>query len=420
MNTNFSNLILLLLTCDLLAAPMPIELGRQEERIEPEYVISIDAGSTGSRMFIYEYTKSFGRRIPQIRIAEGVAGDPNTAWIKKVTPGLGSFAGDEAGAAAYMEDLLAFAYEKLGEKVFGNSIPVLFEATGGFRRLSEAHQTELLEIVRRSLEASLFEAASVNVIDGQREGIYGWLGINYLLNNLSHESQKKTVGLFEMGGHSLQVTFEPNEDLKDHGVKLQIGPHDYTLYSHSYPGYGESTARESWSTAVCEISDRSIRSDFDECRDHILQSLEAKHHIDAHGGLDGVYQPEIRGNIVGVDNIAETAKFLPLGAFSNDELVVAGREICRMAPNVLKENFPRKSEQDIDRACFDAAYISAIMTGYGEHSHFRGLGLEDKAEVVHGIEFINDKPISWTIGSVLYYLTQPQAEGESQDEDTEL
>lgn len=144
----------------------------------------------------------------------------------------------------------------------------------------------------------------------------------------------------------------------------------------------------------------------------ILEKLEAKHHIDAHGGLDGVYQPKIHGKIVGVDNVAETAKFLPLGPFSDDELVTVGKDICSMTPEILKKNFPRKSEKDIDRACFDAAYISAIMTGYGEHSHFRGLGLQDKAEVVHGIEFINDKPITWTIGSALYYLTQPEAEVE--------
>jgi len=132
-----------------------------------------------------------------------------------------------------------------------------------------------------------------------------------------------------------------------------------------------------------------------------------EHHADTPAGLNGQFQPEFNGNdFVGTDNIAEVAKFLPLGPFSNGALIEKGEEICSLSIRSLSKDYPRKSLHDLDRACFDAAYISAIMSGYNTEHPYQGLGLEDEAKIVHGIEFINDKPINWTLGSALYFLLE--------------
>ena len=82
-----------------------------------------------------------------------------------------------------------------------------------------------------------------------------WVTVNYILGNIvpgkSSTSRPPTAAVFDLGGGSTQIVFEPTfaePHLKvpegDHKYDLQFGNNHYTLYQHSHLGYGLNVARE--------------------------------------------------------------------------------------------------------------------------------------------------------------------------------
>ena len=60
---------------------------------------------------------------------------------------------------------------------------------------------------------SSFTVEKVMTISGKYEGLYAWLGINYLLDKFDSGNQK--VGIVEMGGASPQIAYTPDEAFDD-------------------------------------------------------------------------------------------------------------------------------------------------------------------------------------------------------------
>ena len=85
-------------------------------------------------------------------------------------------------------------------------------------------------------------------------GVYAWITANYLLDNIGVGSQSTdTIAVMDLGGASTQIVFEPSfpsdasQDLVEgeHKYSLKFGGKDFTLYQHSYLGYGLMRARRS-------------------------------------------------------------------------------------------------------------------------------------------------------------------------------
>ncbi len=87
-------------------------------------------------------------------------------------------------------------------------------------------------------------------MDGSDEGVYAWITTNYLLDNIGAPEHHDTAAVFDLGGGSTQIVFEPNykglahggmpEKLAegDHKYDLDFGGRHFTLYQHSHLGYG--------------------------------------------------------------------------------------------------------------------------------------------------------------------------------------
>ena len=79
----------------------------QVVREGPQYAVLFDAGSTGTRVHVFQYT---------LPAAAGQYADVQLpSQQHRVTPGLSSFAPDGEGVPASLEQLIEFAKQQVGE-----------------------------------------------------------------------------------------------------------------------------------------------------------------------------------------------------------------------------------------------------------------------------------------------------------------
>ncbi|SCW00174.1 LAFE_0B11078g1_1 [Lachancea fermentati] len=218
---------------------------------EHQFVVMIDAGSTGSRVHVYEFD---------------VCTQPPTLLdetFEKVTPGLSHFDIDAVGAAKSLDGLLDTAVKKIPLKLRGCS-PVAVKATAGLRKLGEEKSEAILKAVRKHLEEDypfpVVEEDGISVMSGEEEGVYAWITTNFLLGNIGAGEKLPTSAIFDLGGGSTQIVFEPsfppNERMieGEHKYDLDFGEAKYTLYQYSHLGYGLMEARNSVNAAILETA----------------------------------------------------------------------------------------------------------------------------------------------------------------------
>ncbi|KAM3164260.1 Guanosine-diphosphatase [Lachancea thermotolerans] len=226
---------------------------------EHQYVVMIDAGSTGSRVHIYEFDMCTK---PPTLLHE---------TFEMLKPGLSSYGSDPAGAAQSLDKLLDLAVEVIPEKRRKCS-PVAVKATAGLRKLGDEKSAKILEAVRAHLEKDypfpVVENGAV-VMTGDEEGVYAWITANYLLGNIAGGEKVPTAATFDLGGGSTQIVFEPafppNEKMieGEHKYPLQFGDEKYTLYQFSHLGYGLMEGRNKVNSLLVEnaIKDKKISKD---------------------------------------------------------------------------------------------------------------------------------------------------------------
>ncbi|WVR05350.1 hypothetical protein IAU60_002364 [Kwoniella sp. DSM 27419] len=210
-----------------------------------QYALTIDAGSTGSRIHVYKFNNC------------GPSPQLEYETFKMLNPGLSAFARDPTAAAASLDPLLEEAYRVVPEEL-RKCTPVEVKATAGLRLLGTQESVAILDEVRNRLETNFDFVVNgekaVEIMDGKDEGVYAWITANYLLNKIGEGAESDdTLAVMDLGGASTQIVFEPtfaadsNQQLVEgeHKYSLTFGGKDFTLYQHSYLGYGLMRARRS-------------------------------------------------------------------------------------------------------------------------------------------------------------------------------
>ncbi|KAK7516385.1 nucleoside phosphatase GDA1/CD39 [Phyllosticta citriasiana] len=219
-----------------------------------QYALMIDAGSTGSRIHVYRFNNCGPTPELEDEIFEQTAKKPGGS-------GLSSYKSDAEGAAKSLDPLMEVAVKNVPEKLHGCT-PVAVKATAGLRKLGPEMSDKILAAVRERLETQYpfpvlaADKGGVEVMDGTDEGVYAWITTNYLLGKIGGPDKTPTAAVFDLGGGSTQIVFEPTfKEAKDGGMpekladgdhkyELSFGGRDFTLYQHSYLGYGLMAARE--------------------------------------------------------------------------------------------------------------------------------------------------------------------------------
>ncbi|BBN00106.1 apyrase [Marchantia polymorpha subsp. ruderalis] len=207
--------------------------------------IVFDAGSSGSRVHVFAFDTS----MDLIPFEDG-----SMEIFLQSKPGLSNYSGRPEEAAKSLNVLLDPALEAVPRSSWSET-PVLLGATAGLRLLPGENSENILEQVRSLLGNTglKFKDEWVSILNGAKEGTYQWVTVNYLLGNLG-KSFDKTVGVVDLGGGSVQMSYaiseetaktapKPQSGVDSYVVKLNLLGQTYYLYVYSYLRYGLQAVR---------------------------------------------------------------------------------------------------------------------------------------------------------------------------------
>lgn len=220
----------------------------------PEYFVILDCGSTGTRVFVYEWSivqRLDNRSLPFILRSIPQGPEKKTATLNgrayrrmETEPGFGKLVHNESGLKAAIKPLLHWAEQQIPKHAHKRTSLFLY-ATAGVRKLPKSDSKWLLEKAWSILKHSSFlcQREWVKIITGMEEAYFGWIALNYHMGMLGSSPAKETYGALDLGGSSLQVTFESGNPI--HGetsIDLSIGDVNHHLSAYSLSGYGLNDA----------------------------------------------------------------------------------------------------------------------------------------------------------------------------------
>lgn len=227
-----------------------------------QYALMIDAGSQGSRIHVYRFNNCGPTPELENEVFEQTE-------KRQGGSGLSSYKEDAEGAAKSLDPLMQVALKSVPEE-YRSCSPIAVKATAGLRMLGNEMSMKILEAVRTRLETVYpfpvvsREKGGVEIMDGSDEGVYAWITTNYLLGKIGGPDETPTAAIFDLGGGSTQIVFQPTypkspsggmpEHLAegDHRYDLEFGGRHFELYQHSHLGYGLMAAREAVHKAIVE------------------------------------------------------------------------------------------------------------------------------------------------------------------------
>ncbi|ORX61332.1 hypothetical protein DM01DRAFT_1404151 [Hesseltinella vesiculosa] len=228
------------------------------------YGVIIDAGSSGSRVYVYSWkdneylrdtNESLKGAIPMVERAD----KNGLKWTTRQEPGISTYGSRPSEIGEHLQDLLTFALEVVPPQQQA-ATPIYLMATAGVRLLPDNEQQALMAATCKHIQTNtpffISDCEShIKTIPGEIEGVYGWVAVNYLMGGFDlarAEEKKHTFGFLDMGGASAQIAFEPDHHQKEEhssdltkihlrtldGVSL-----DYEVFVTTFLGYGSNQAR---------------------------------------------------------------------------------------------------------------------------------------------------------------------------------
>ena len=405
-----------------------------------DFAIVIDAGSTGSRAFIFEFTLNENG----VRKVIGTKG-------MKVTPGLSSFGDNPQKAISYFEPLLIDCTTFI-PKSKRESTKVFIKGTAGMRLLEDKKQEQIWNDLVNGLKDHpdipfKILRSNLGTIDGHSEAYYAVLSSNYIAGsidgNLKRIPNVEMVGALDMGGSSTQLIFhtdtKPNEPVNskdfwshswlNYGVEVMRDRiHDYLINHYenatannrvkladniilknpcTFKGYeflsGQYIIRGYGDGIQCvEIIKKIIWTDYDE-----------KCNIGKSCSVDDIAHPEIKGHFYGMSvyfYALDCIRQLGPETLHNwpnptiNELETAAHKFCEFEWSTVESTMipsPHKFTRDdqIVNRCLEGLYLVTLLEyGFG----FDG----DARDITLALE-IEGHEVEWTLGFALSEVNLP-------------
>lgn len=350
------------------------------------YNIYIDAGSTGSRIHLFQ-SDTVANAVPVI----------TDLFNESVSPGLSSFVTNPQNAGDSLKPLLDDVSSQLKQRGISAVVPVNVYATAGMRLLPIDQQTPIYADVTAFIKNnySLIAPGDIKTITGKMEGLYAWLDVNYLAENF--QNHQATVGSLDLGGASTQLALETNDTTKPlDETSLSINGQAYRVFSISFLGLGQDQARGAignyLSAPACYPHSYSMGGttvgnySFNSCRTN-YESVLVKQ------GISRQLVNLADAKFIAFSGIYYTYKFFQPSLIADRKAYdTAISSVCAQSWEQLQKNYPSESVAYLSAYCANGAYVDDLL--------YQTYHLND-AQLTFSNK-INGKSIDWALGAALY------------------
>lgn len=216
---------------------------------QSQYVAVIDAGSSGSRIYLYQ--------------GEATSSSVNVTTLLEFAPkggsGLSSYqatptVAGEQGIQPLLNELDTFL---AAHNIAHTEVPVYVMATAGMRNVEQAVArvaASIYDSVTTAITADGYATPEVGTIPGSREALYAWTDANYnhgvfaggtagTSTSAASAPAKSPIGIVEVGGASSQIAFTTTAS-GPNVTSVKIAGKDYRVFDASYLGLGQNDARQ--------------------------------------------------------------------------------------------------------------------------------------------------------------------------------
>ncbi|KAL6729817.1 hypothetical protein Aduo_000836 [Ancylostoma duodenale] len=425
----------------------------EDDTNEKSYGVIMDAGSTGTRLFLYTWTSHSDKELISITPALDHLNNP---VVKKVYPGLSTFQDNPHKAAEYVKPLLDYASQFIPHEKLPYT-PVFLLATAGMRLVPQKQQNAILNDLHTKLPQMTpmqIMKEHIRVIEGKWEGIYSWIAVNYILDkfkasNSSQSSRPDTVGMIDMGGASMQIAFEmePKDEFRSENVEnVNLGCRDdddrykYKLFVTTFLGYGVNEGLRRYEQ---ELSDRLLHTkesyvrdecmpvnlqkvinrsdgtmfvrkgigDWDGCVKQLAEllnkpSIHPKYLCQPKCFFGTVAAPLVSLSKMKLYGFSEywysLDEVLSLGGQYNHSLIAEkSKQYCsqrwsQIQAAARRKLYPKSNEDRLKSQCFKSAWITAIL-----HDGFEVDRQHNKFQSAFTIA---GQEVQWALGAMIYHM----------------
>ncbi|NP_001309315.2 ectonucleoside triphosphate diphosphohydrolase 6 isoform 8 [Homo sapiens] len=349
-------------------------LGTAADGHEVFYGIMFDAGSTGTRVHVFQFTRP-PRETPTL----------THETFKALKPGLSAYADDVEKSAQGIRELLDVAKQDIPFD-FWKATPLVLKATAGLRLLPGEKAQKLLQKVKKVFKASPFLVGDdcVSIMNGTDEGVSAWITINFLTGSLKTPGGS-SVGMLDLGGGSTQIAFLPRVEgtlqasPPGYLTALRMFNRTYKLYSYSYLGLGLMSARLA---ILGGVEGQPAASLHELCAARVSEVLQNRvhrteevKHVDFYAFS---YYYDLAAGVGLID--AEKGGSLVVGDFE-----IAAKYVCRTL-----ETQPQSSPF----SCMDLTYVSLLLQEFGF----------PRSKVLKLTRKIDNVETSWALGAIFHYI----------------
>ncbi|XP_010623914.1 ectonucleoside triphosphate diphosphohydrolase 6 isoform X1 [Fukomys damarensis] len=390
-----------------ITGPAHTSVGSAARAHEVFYGIMFDAGSTGTRVHVFQFAQLPGET-PTL----------THETFRALKPGLSAYADDVDKSAQGIQELLDVAKKEIPFD-FWKATPLVLKATAGLRLLPGEKAQKLLQKVKEVFKASPFLVGDdcVSIMNGTDEGVSAWITVNFLTGSLRGPG-RSSVGMLDLGGGSTQITFLPRAEgtleasPPGHLTSLQMFNRTYRLYSHSYLGLGLMSARLAilggvegrpakdgkelvspclspgfrgqWEHAeiMYQISGQKAGLLHELCASRVSEVLRNKVHRAEEAGHVDFYAFSYYYDLAASVGLIDAEKG---GSVTVEDFEITAKYMCRtLAAQLHRSPF----------LCMDLTYISLLLREFG----FAG----DK--VLKLTRKIDNVETSWALGAIFHYI----------------
>lgn len=218
-----------------------------------KFYVVLDCGSTGTRVYVYQASVNrkkddnlpiLLKSLPESFHRKSGSQTGRAYNRMETEPGFDKLVHNISGLKKAIKPLIRWAEKQIPEKSHKSTSLYLY-ATAGVQRLPSSDSDWLLSNAWSILKSSPFLCKKewVKTITGMEEAYFGWIALNYHTDILGSVPKKETYGALDLGGSSLQVTFEGKQGgHEETSLKLSIGPVNHHLSAYSLAGYGLNDA----------------------------------------------------------------------------------------------------------------------------------------------------------------------------------